>query len=166
MPLFPYVAQCCRTQPVIVLLALAVSTSTSCISQKATPPSPSYIIASNSEEPLSRRIFAATQLSETERLFLQQKLVAELPGQWDKRTRDAIELLGEIGDPSVIGALIEVDETPNYVRKLHVIILDSIDKIKSRHSSKWFNVLRKKVSTGSYPERISLDRARSQGHPN
>jgi len=114
-----------------------MSTSTSCIRQKATPPSPSYIIASNSDVPLSRRVIAATQLSETERLFLQQKLAAELPGNWDLRSLDAIALLGEIGDASVIGVLIDVRDTPNDATgKFHGVILDSIEKIKSRLNSR------------------------------
>jgi hypothetical protein len=113
------------------LLSLAVSSCTR--SPGDTRMALELAVAADSQHALEHRMNAASKLGAGDRRKLRELLIAELPGDWDKKTLDAIEVLGVVGNQETIEFLERLDSEPTEsTGKFHGAIERAIQAIKQR----------------------------------
>lgn len=96
-----------NSRSILIILPLTGLLLAGCGSLEKPPATTSaaYNTAISPSNWIGDRIEAARSLSDDEKVKLSKALTDGLPGDWDVETRNAIHVLGAIGDPSVIPKL-------------------------------------------------------------
>lgn len=91
------------------------------------------LVAADNQQSIDARTNAASKLGADDKEKLRRLLIAQLPGDWDKKSLDAIEVLGVVGNQETAEALKRLDcEPTECTGKFHGAIERAIAALKQR----------------------------------